>query len=317
MRISTVIHDALIAGVEKLSIQATITLGQFISQLVVTDNSTTLDELAKVFFKSLSDDSAAVDEAVIAFGKVISDSSGVNEQTVLYFAKSLSDSSSTSDDTTLSVGKELADSTETAEALTFALDKYLYDTVYGTDDLDGESTVEDDQEIHFHKVRSEAAFVSEVFERVVHYQRSYSDTSGATDVIANKVFKVLSDVVTATELLGSELIINESAVDSSGVSETLTAVLAKVLREEPVASETVAVEIVKPLADTTTGSEVIALSFSTARADSSTIGDNTLKLPIKSLSDSGNASDAGSYRGQGYSDFDYFLEDYVGYSGVF
>jgi hypothetical protein len=326
VKISAVIHNALIAGIQKLSLAADITynpitaviaLGNYISSLKLSDAASSLDEIAFAFFKQLSDDSAAVDEAVIAFGKVIEDSSDVTDAAVLELLKAVADSAASADDVTLTVGKNVNDTAATSEALVFATEKYLSDIATATDDLDGEASTLDDQTLFFTKVRSEAAFVSEVFARVVQYFRSFDETPAAADSTARTVFKVLSDVVEAVDTLDAELIINESAVDAGGVSESLAVVLEKVLTETPAAVDSIAAVVTKPLADSGATSDQFTVLFSTARVDSGYIADNTLKLPIKSLSESGNVSDAGSYRGQGYSDFDYFAEDYVGYSGVF
>ena len=317
MRISTVVHNAIVAGVEKLGLTISITLGNFITSLSASDAANSVDQIALQFFKSLSDDSAAVDEAVIAFNKTLAEAADVSDEAVLTFVKALADNATTSDNAILNTGKSLSDATSTSEALVLATEKYLNDSAYATDDLDGEASTLDDQTLFFTKVRSEAAFVSEVFTRVVQYHRSFVDTPAAADATANNVFKVLSDVVTVVDVFDAELIINEAAVDAGGVSESLAVVLEKVLTETPVAADSIAAVVTKPLSDSGTTSDQFTWLFSTARVDSSYIADNTLKLPIKSLSESGNVSDAGSYRGQGYSDFDYFAEDYVGYSGVF
>lgn len=326
MRISAVIHNALVAGIQKLGLAADVTynpitaviaLGNYISSLKLSESATSLDEMALAFFKELSDDQAAIDEAVIAFSKVIADDSEVTDELALLLIKALAEIASTSDEVNFLVSKSLNDASSTSEALVLATEKYLYDNAYATDDLDGEASTLDEQTLFFNKVRSEAAFVSEVFARVVDYFRAFAETSTATDSTANTIFKVLSDVVQAADAIKAELIVTEYAVDAGGVSESLSVVIQKILTDTPVIADSITAGVTKPLDDSYTSSDKLALLFSITRVDSGYIGDNTLKLPIKSLSESGNVSDAGSYRGQGYSDFDYFAEDYVGYSGVF
>ena len=326
MKISAVVHNALVAGLEQLKLKAgldfnpiksAIELGTFIQSLGLTDSANTLEELSLAYFKSLSDDSSAVDSANLAFLKSITDSGYASEDVVFTFIKSLADSFGTTDDATLYPTKGVSDASATADSITAVVDKYLTDSVFGTDDLDGEASTEDDQEIHFHKVRAEAAFIGDVFSRVVQYYRSFSDASVTNDATANTVFKVLADVVTTSDSLGAELIVNEYAVDTSGVSEILYLILTKVLNEAPLAHEELSLYASKSSVDTYTALDATALLLAVVKSDSGATSDNTVKLTIKSLSDSGDASDAGSYRGQGYSDFDYFAEDYVGYSGVF
>jgi hypothetical protein len=70
-------------------------------------------------------------------------------------------------------------------------------------------------------------------------------------------------------------------------------------------------------ADTLGVSDVPAKFSTKGFVDSALIADLELKLPGKVSSDSGSVADAGSLRGQGYAAFDYFAEDYVGYSLTF
>jgi len=64
--------------------------------------------------------------------------------------------------------------------------------------------------------------------------------------------------------------------------------------------------------------EVASLQSGKVEGDSVSANTDAMVLSFaKSITESPSAADAGSARGQGYSDFDYFAEDYVGYSWTF
>ena len=59
------------------------------------------------------------------------------------------------------------------------------------------------------------------------------------------------------------------------------------------------------------------MQFTKVRTEIAVVAESALKLAGKVASDSASATESGSYRGQGYCSFDYFAEDYVGFSGTF
>ena len=59
------------------------------------------------------------------------------------------------------------------------------------------------------------------------------------------------------------------------------------------------------------------MAFFKSSSNTANVSDSVINSPNKILSDAGGASDSGSYRGQGYCDFTYFDDDYVGYKATF
>jgi len=59
------------------------------------------------------------------------------------------------------------------------------------------------------------------------------------------------------------------------------------------------------------------MQFFKSTSNVANVTESHVKLAQKVASDSASTSDSGSYRGQGYCAFDYFAEDYVGFSGTF
>ena len=59
------------------------------------------------------------------------------------------------------------------------------------------------------------------------------------------------------------------------------------------------------------------MSFVKVRTDLAIATDSSAMTQGKAKSDTIASTDSGSLRGQGYAEFGYFLEDYVGYSRTF
>ena len=180
------------------------------------------------------------------------------------------------------LSKPFADSGAASDVFTRQVDfsRAFEDDVFFTDDVDGEATILDDQEMQFFKNTTDVANVSESFDRIVAYIRAFSHSAAATDDSVNTVGKGLADL--------------------SVVSETTNLLTSKQIYDIPVANEN------------------IAKSFSRSRADSALIGDAAIVTPGKVLLDLASLADAGSLLSQGFtSDPNYFAGDYVGTSRAF
>ena len=158
-----------------------------------------------LFGKQISDTPGVAEAISLGLARQVTDIASITDNDQLLIGKRPSDAASISDDAQLSLSKTPSDSIALAEAQQFVATKLLADTTFATDDLDGEASTEDDQEIHF--------------------------------------FKSLSHLLSAA--------------------------------------------------------------------------DDVLISPTKVLSDAASLADDGSARGQGYADFTYFSDDYVGYSWTF
>ena len=214
----------------------------------LTDSGAITDDDVLTIVKGLTETPAVAEAHIFALTKPLTDSSGVADLSSLRSVKPLTEAPSVADNDTLDVTKIAGDDTNhdycdltyfsedyiqgdrtdrayVAESNVVSITKFLSDQTFVTDDLDGEASAEDDQEIAFVKTRTDIGVVSETFDRTVVYLRDFTENGGAT----------------------------ESAV----------------------------------------------------------------KLTTKFRSDSGAVSDSGDLRSQGYCDFTYFAEDYVGASRAF
>ena len=145
--------------------------------------------------------------------------------------------------------------------------------------MDGEASILDDQEIQFVKQRTDTAFIGDSIYIQRVYIRDFSHAAATADDALFAIGKTLSD--------------------TSGTSDSTNMVTGKHIYDIPVAAET------------------LAFALNSARADSALFGDVNEVAFNKTLLELTSTADAGSLRSQGYADFTYFGEDFVGASRTF
>ena len=171
------------------------------------------------FFKTLTDSTALAEDAVLAFNKELSETIGVAEANIMSYGKPLGDAAAVAESISKAFPKSFADSFSVAEdaailgvskpfsetpgvtdvlrpstskglsetpALTDAitaraLTKALANSVDATDDVDGEASILDDQEMQFVKITTNVATVSEVIAIATTFNRAFGDSFGVTD----------------------------------------------------------------------------------------------------------------------------------------
>ena len=87
----------------------------------------------------------------------------------------------TSDNQTLSIHKKPDDAVAFAEAQSKDFAKTINETFYVTDDLDGEASADDEQNITFVKVRSEILSITDSVSILFNQGRAFSDSSAISD----------------------------------------------------------------------------------------------------------------------------------------
>jgi hypothetical protein len=166
------------------------------------------------------------------------------------------------------------------EVFAKAVAKHFAETAFFTDDVDGEATVVDEQAMQFGKSRTDvASFTDEILVQI-GFIRAFAHTATVTDLHNIGVAKGFIDGVTP--------------------SDSINMVTGKQFYDIPVAQETMKRSFVK-----------------TVSVDSALLGDAISVSPHKVLLSSASSTDTGFLRSQGYSDFTYFEEDFVGASTTF
>jgi hypothetical protein len=331
---------SLKATASALALKAEIAIGFFLRQLFLADAGSVSDSESLDVSKNLSELPSATDQDVITLLKQVSDSGAltdddlitiikglsetpaVAEAHVIAFTRPVADSGAIIDDQSLNAAKGLTEDpdaddsniiefTKIAGSVTdydycdityFAEDyvegpredrafaaesnvidftKFINEQSFATDDLDGQASTEDDQEIDFIKTRTEIASLSDLFTRVMTFARSFTESPSITDDPAITLDKPIADASAATDTFSKVLTFNRSFSDSGAMADSEIKDASKNLSEN------------------------------------GGIIDSQVVQFTKDSSDSGVASDSGSLRSQGYCDFTYFAEDYVGASRTF
>ena len=326
---------------EQLPILIAIQAGHFLTEIIVDGNAYVKDGVGAEdgfvyqFLKTLTDDTALVDDAVMAFYKVLAENPSVSETQVFDFYKSLANSAVATDVYTAhlrrslteppvavdiytyafnkvtadgavatesdfkAVAKVLAENPTLADTNvlsffksisenpnftdtinTLAITKLLTDTVNATDDLDAAASILDDQEMQFTKITTNATTVADSFARVVAFLRSFSETPGLTDVNTLGIGKTISE--------------NPAFSDTNYVN------FGKLLSEQPNITDLLALQVTLSPFTETPG-----------------VTDSADVVPNKVFTELPSLTDAGSLRSQGYCDFTFFAEDFVGASRTF
>lgn len=331
---------ALIASATAVRLQAEVVLGLFIRIFFISDNVSSTDIDTLDVTKNLSESPSGSDDDTLDFVKNTSNSSLLSDEEILTIVKALTeqpafvdfhafaqtkpftDSGSVAEDATLQPSKVLADASaftdndtldvtkdvggDTAQDycdVSYFLEDYtvgdrldriflvddeeftyvknVSEQIFVTDDLDGEASIEDDQEIAFVKTRTEIVAITDVFDRDVAYSRGFTETPAANDSPAKAVGRPALDSGTASDSFSRTVVYLRDFTHLAGTTDTDT------------------------------------IDFGSVKSDDGLLSDSEVKSGGKFITESPSAVSSGTLRSQGYCDFTYFAEDYVGASRTF
>jgi hypothetical protein len=174
---------------------------QRIQNILVSDAYSVSDLFAALFGKTLQDSASTSDNANLDIGvnpqdeplasdlreidvaKALADGSTVLDLLSNGLSKPFSDSYSMSDQANVTFGKRPVETVGTVDVQVFAITKGLNDTVYATDDIGAEATIDDDQTIQVQKRLIELPSASDIVSKVAEYARSFSDSGSTADTI--------------------------------------------------------------------------------------------------------------------------------------
>ena len=249
--------------------------------LLFSDTPTVSDDYSNDFAKHVADAINLQEATALAATKTAADATGLSDTASSGVGKSATEAVSSSDSQTSVFTKGVEDTPAFADTRFAVYQKALTDTATASDDVDGEATLLDDQEIQFLKQRTDAATISDVILVLLIFARNLADNATLLDDQEIQFVKQRSDAATITDVFAT-------------------------LRS-----------FVRNPVDTTAASESASKAFARSRADSALLGDAVVASPGKGVLETTSTSDEGSLRSQGYADFIYFAEDYVGASQTF
>lgn len=257
--------------------------------------------------RSFTDAGSSADEKVLAFGKSLSDASSVSELFLFQTGKGLTDQSFVVDSHVFNVSKQLADSHFVADQPAINLTKApISDSLASADDVSLQPL----------KSLSEQVIPSDVIFAIT-YGKSLSDTSAISE---DQSFSVSMPKAEDVYMIDQPAkVLQKSIADSASAADLFDYFVQAGIFTTSTGSttESISVNFSKPLGEAFSAQELIALTLNRFVIDNGSAVDQQVKSLSKGLADQTTSSDSGSLRGQGYCDFDYFSEDYVGYSRIF
>lgn len=246
-------------------------------------------------FKPIRDTAVVLEDAVWSFGKALASSTlGTSDTQVLEFNKGLSDSVSFTEVFTALIifVREFADTAGVSESVAITTLKAFGDS----------NGVTDDYVLSLNKLIRDGVAMNDSFDATDGSQFAFTKSVMNMAFIAEELVKTLERPLD----------------DSVEPTEALTYTLGKILAHSVSTQESLAFVVDLGKADTADVADVPFKSFTKSPFSDSAASDDTFSLqPGKHLTDNLDTGDTGSLRSQGYADFSYFAEDYVGDSRTF
>lgn len=266
-------------SVKGLSLKAEVTLGLFLRLLGFSETAQTSDSHTVNVQKREADQGTFVDSQIIVTGLVKAENPVATDAIAASLITSRSDSFAVSDRNILEAIKVNSDSGAFVDSSKIDTIKALSDLATATDDVNG-AALGDDQ--------------------IITLFKPIANQSSVSELAAKLIAKSFADSTTVSDVLQSQVIFENQEIEAPSLSDDFAFVVSKNLAELPSASDNAALLFARPNI-----------------ADAGNLVDSAVKLVNVNPSDNGGSADSGSLKSQGYCDFTYFADDYVGASRTF
>ena len=309
----------------------------------LADSPVATDAEARAVGKLLANTSLATDSFSQGLTKILADT--------VDFAEALS-----FDQTTLREFEDTVDATDDVDGTASILDdqeiafiKFANNTA-GVADLlvrvvaytrgfSEQPTASDSHIAQTSKPFSETPAASDLLSKTLQFNRTFADQTLLTDDEIVAFGKALEDAASVSEILAKQVAFNRQFTDASATSDDDTIGFGKSVSETATFAESISFGELLSKADSAlfadepafgfsgvqgdaaSVSEALALVLAAARAFTETAGvSEAIALTLgtnPSFTNTTSIADAGSLISQGYCDFSYFADDYVGTSRTF
>lgn len=172
---------------KKLPIAVSFELGYFLSEIYIDGTV------------NVSDRAGADDAFVFAMTKQLVDAATTVELVSKLVGKTFADGYGLTDNDILLIGKNVTDPTSMTDVLNRAHTKILSNIVGVTDDIDGSASILDDQEMQFFKNTTNVAAITDSFNRVVAFNRTFTDPTTMTDDESWSLGKGITELPSLTD----------------------------------------------------------------------------------------------------------------------
>jgi len=289
---------------------AEISLGKFLQFVFSYDVLATYDEQHKSVSKFESDGTDVDDEALLEFTSRKADPVNLaDEITQVYTQKTIKDFLQLSDVFSFAKSQHLSTTSQINDIHSVVVDRST-----GNDTVIDDSTV-----ISVARLEQEPLDLADSL--ATDNGKSLNDDQGASDAIRSTLDRILSDF--GDVLDSAHISYGSYKQDSELATDEHTTGFLKVLQDTANLVEEHALSAAKIIQGQSSGTDLITiqdqayLSLATQTSDDAAANDSHLIVAGKVISDTMGSQDSGSMRAQDYAAFDYFSEDYVGFSQTF
>ena len=269
-------------------------------------------------------------EASIAFKKAVArlrlgeflifrfffDSASASDSEEKDVVKSVSDIQGMNDQTLFDLSKVEADQFSATDSIAFGSTKPFSDAGSMSDQID---------KLGIGKLLFDATGVTECISIETGFNRNIADAFSAGESIQLQTLKAFADSSAFTD--SADMSLAKGLADNSGVADSATLDPGKTISDSSLATEdqtmdfhkliTEAAGVTDDLDGEASADDDQEMTYTKVTSDLAAVVDSITHSMISGLSDTIGASDSGSLRGQNYCSFDYFAEDYVGYTQSF
>lgn len=308
--LSSALHNqakAVVAAVEKAAagfdfpviraetivdyITAAAVIGDFMPIAWLYDDAQAVDQAVLNLFKSITDDAFVAETATLAVVKSLVDQGVITDLAQLSVARPASDQFSASDLISVEPTKGFFEGFSFADTHRFDTTKALFDALNITDDVDGEASILDDQEIQFFKHTSDAAAVSDSLVRQLNFVRFFSETPAVSEVLARSFSKSLSDTAVPADVLAKTY--QAPKADSLILSDTFSRLVAfsRAFTEQPVLADALSKSLARAVADVSSATDTLTRAVVKQLNDAAVAQDTLTKGTTKTTADAVSADE--------------------------
>ncbi len=285
-----------------------------------TDVAACADVTFLLTARSVGDAAAVGDSAQFSIGKAFADWSAVSDVAVRTATTPKADSAAAIDSSALSVGKLSNDEANAADIAVFGFTKQVQDFVFATDDVNG-AAVDDDQNIIFFKLLSNASAVFDTVSLLATFDRAITDSSQVLDVAALSAAKTLSDGAAIGDTIFISFLLARDFLDTVFVTtDQADLSISKPTVDLFTATDSVALVSAydRMFEDAASATEVVSKTYTRPEANIVYLSDAFTVLLTAVRTDIGLVADSGQLLNQDYVDNPvYFADDYVGVKRIF
>lgn len=306
----------LSAKIQVAALKLVYEIGLFLIFLERSDQFDVSDTMRRDLSKKLSDAFGAIDRYVSHFDKTAADAADITDDQFLSFAKHLHDSAVLAETRVYLLAKALQDNLGAADHLQHAFAKALLDA----------GTVAENAALDVYKSASDAAQL--IDEAHTQFAKTLADVAVTADFAHRNISKPLQDSVSATDDLDGaatieddqEMIYFKTNSEMAGVSDVFYRQVNYVrhFNEDGSLADVQVRAVEKPF------TESLQVADSATKSSEKILSDDAFaasELIVKSAglvkANLASVASSGTLRSQGYCEFSYFAEDYVGDSRSF